>query len=256
MDDQLLSRDYRAAIALNNMGVSLLERRAYRQGMETLKDAIFVMKRVLRPPSISSQSLCKTPDSTSYAETKVHRASKRMANPQPISSAISIDVVSQCATFSHRSCPSGFVLHGGSSSPLRIEATDLSLRRIEATDLISLEDRDSDLESSIMLYNFGLAHLYMAKLVKTPIKLQEGALKLFNMTYCVLAPRCDQEGHGMREDIVLLAATTLNIIVVLLNQMGKHSEANESDHELARLGRTIQEFQGYHLEDQIAAAAA
>jgi hypothetical protein len=251
MDDQCLSRDHRAAIALNNMGVSLLERRAYRQGLETLKDAIFVMKRVLRPASISSQGLCKTPNSTSYAEAKVHRASKRMANPQPISSAISIDVLSQCATFSHRSCPSDSVLHaGGPSSPLS------SPLRIEATDLISLEDRDSDLESSIMLYNFGLAHLCMAKLVKTPIKLQEGALKLFNMAYCILAPRCDQEGHGIREDIVLLAATTLNIIVALLTQMGKYSEANESDHELARLGRAIQEFQCYHLEDQIAAAAA
>jgi hypothetical protein len=255
MDDQCLSRDHRAAIALNNMGVSLLERRAYRQGMETLKDAIFVMKRVLLPPSISSQGLCKTPNSTSHAETRVHRASKRMANPQPIPSAISIDVVLQCATFSRRSCPSGSVLHGGSSSPVRIEATGLSPLRIEATDLIS-EDSDSDLESSIMLYNFGLAHLCMAKVVKTPIKLQEGALKLFNMSYCVLAPRCDQEGHGMREDIVLMAATTLNIIVALLTQMGKYSEANKSDQDLARLGRAIQEFQGRNLEDQIAAAAA
>jgi hypothetical protein len=253
MDDQCLSRDHRAAIALNNMGVSLLERRAYRQGMETLKDAIFVMKRVLRPPSISSHGLCKTPNSTTYAEAKVHRASKRMANPRPISSAISIDVVSQCTTFSHRSYPSGSILHGGSSSPLS------SPLRIEATDLISLEDRDSDLESSIMLYNFGLAHLCMAKLVKKPIKLQEGALKLFNMAYSLFAPRCDQEGHGIREDVVLLAAatSTLDNIVGLLTQTGTHSETNEIDHELARRGRAIQEFQGrYHLEDQIATAAA
>jgi hypothetical protein len=254
MDDQCLSRDHRAAIALNNMGVSLLERRAYRQGMETLKDAVFVMKRVLRPPSISSQGLCKTPnDSMSNAEAKVHRASKRMASPRPLSSAISIDVVSQCATFSHRSNLSGSSLHGGSpssslSSPLRIEATDL----------ISLEDRDSDLESSIMLYNFGLAHLCMAKLVKTPMKLQKVALQLFNMAYSLFAPRCDQEGRGIREDVVLLAAatSTLDNIAALLTQIGKYSETNESDHGLARLGRTIQEFQGYHLEDQSATAAA
>jgi hypothetical protein len=246
MDEQCLSRDHRAAIALNNMGVSLLERRAYRQGMETLKDAIFVMKLVLRPPTISSQGLYKTPKSTSCAKAKVHRASKRMANPQPVSSAISIDVVSQSATFSHRSCQSGSVLHGGSSSPLRIEATDL----------VSLEERDSDLESSIMLYNFGLAHLCMAKLSKTPMKLQEVALKLFKMAYCILASLYDQEEHGSREDIVLLAAVTLNNIVTLLSQMGKQSEANESDQELARLGRAIQEFQGRNLEDQIASAAA
>jgi hypothetical protein len=246
MDEQCPSRDHRAAIALNNMGVSLLERRAYRQGIETLKDAIFVMKRVLRPPSISPQGLGKTPNSTSYAEVMVHRASKRMANPQPISSAISIDVVSQCASFSRRSYPSGSVLRGGSFSPLRIEATDL----------VSLEDRDPDLESSIMLYNFGLAHLCMAKLAKTPTKLQEGALKLFTMAYSLFAPLCDQAGHGIREDIVLLAAANLNNMVALLTQMGKHSEANESDQELACLGRAVQEFQGRNLKDHIAPAAA
>jgi hypothetical protein len=133
-----------------------------------------------------------------------------------------------------------------SSSPLRIEATDH----------ISLEDRDSDLESSIMLYNFGLAHLCMAKLVKTPIKLQEGALTLFKMAYCILAPLYDQEGHGSREDIVILAASTLNNTITLLSQMGKQSEANESDQELARLEKAIQEFQDANLEDQITAAAA
>jgi hypothetical protein len=253
MNEHYLIRDHRAAIALNNMGVSLLERRAYGQGMETLKDAIFVMKRVLRPPSISSQGFGKTPNSTRYAEAKVDRASKRMANPHPIPSALSIDVVSHCTTFSHRS-GSGSVLHGGSSSPLR------SPFRIDATDLVSLgeENRYFDLEASIMLYNFGLAHLCMAKLAKTPIKMQEGALKLFNMAYSILAPLCDKEGHGIREDMVLLlAATTLNNIVVLLTQMGKRSEANGSDQELARLGRAIQEFQGRNLaEDQISAAAA
>jgi hypothetical protein len=107
-----------------------------------------------------------------------------------------------------------------------------------------------------MLYNFGLAHLCMAKLAKTPIKLQEGALKLFNMAYSVLATLSDIEGHGIREDMVLLAAITLNNIVALLTQMGKHSEANESYQELARLGRAVQEFQRCNLEDQVAAAAA
>jgi hypothetical protein len=98
----------------------------------------------------------------------------------------------------------------------------------------------------------------MAELAKTPIKLLEGALKLFNMAYSIFATLCDQEGRGIREDMVLLAAATLDHIVALLTQMGKHSEANASDQELARLGRAIQEFQdrNYLLEDQIAKAAA
>jgi hypothetical protein len=268
MDEQCLIRDHRAAIALNNMGVSLLERRAYRQGMETLKDAILVMKRVLRSPSISSQGFGHTPNSTSDADTKVHRASKRMANPQPIPSAVSVDIVSHCPTFSHQSYL-GSVLHGISSSAFR------SPLRIEATGLVPLEESYYLLESSIMLFNFGLAHLCMAKLDnsilrfnfglahlcmakldKTPIKLQEGALKIFSMVYSVLASLCNQEGHGIREEMILLLAATIDNIGTLLTQMGKHSEANESDQELARLGRAIQEFQGRNLDDRNAAASA
>jgi hypothetical protein len=247
MNEQRLIRDHRAAIALNNMGVSLLERRAYREGMETLKDAIFIMKRVLRPLPISSQGINKTPKSTNDADAKVERASKRMANLHPTPSVVSIDVISRCSTFSHRSDSGSVLHHGSSSSPLRYPL------RIEATDFVSLgeEGRDSDLESSIMLYNFGLAHLCMAKLAKTPIKLLEGALALFNMAYFVLAPLCDQEGHGTREDMILLAAIALNNNVALLTQMGKHSEANE----LARLESAVHEFQGRNLEDQSTAAA-
>jgi hypothetical protein len=76
------------------------------------------------------------------------------------------------------------------------------------------------------------------------------------MVYSVLASLCNQEGHGIRENMILLAAATLDNIVVLLTQMGKHSEANELGQELARLGRAIQESKGRSLEDQNAAAAA
>jgi hypothetical protein len=157
---------------LNNMGVSLLERRAYRQGMETLKDAILVMKRVLRPLSISpQQGFGNTPNSMSDAETRIHRASKRMANPHPIPSAVSIDVASHSATFSHRNYLES-VLHGGSSFPLR------SPLRIEAADLVSLEGGDNVLESAIMLFNLGLAHLCMAKLDNSIMLLSFGLANL------------------------------------------------------------------------------
>jgi hypothetical protein len=57
--------------------------------------------------------------------------------------------------------------------------------------------------------------------------------------------------------MILLAASTLdNIVLALLTQMGKYSEANELGQELARLGRAIRESKGRSLEDQNAAAAA
>ena len=40
---------YKLAIELNNVGVELLELRAYRSAMRTLREAIQVMKTVVRP---------------------------------------------------------------------------------------------------------------------------------------------------------------------------------------------------------------
>jgi tetratricopeptide (TPR) repeat protein len=240
MAEQSLIRDHRAAIALNNMGVSLLEQRAYRQGMETLKDAIFVMKLVFRPQSRNS-GLGAASDSTSSTDMKIHRAVQRMANPKPVPSAVIIDVVSHGVASSHCS-PLGSILHESSSSSCTVAI------RIEATDLDCPEDRDPDLESAMMLYNFGLAHLCMAKLAKSPMKLQEGALKLFNMAYSIISNKnglsrlSEGEMRLKSETRLLLAVTVLSNVVRVLTEMGKHAEANNSYQRLIRLGTAINEL--------------
>jgi hypothetical protein len=255
MADQSLIRDQRAAIALNNMGVSLLDQRAYRQGMETLKDAIFVMKRVFRPQSRNS-SLDATSDSTSSTDIKIHRAVQRMANPQPISFTMITDVLSHDVASPHSS-PLGSILRESSSSSFTIPI------RIEATDIDCPEDRDPDLESALMLYNFGLAHLCMAKLAKSPMKLREGALKLFNMAYSIISNKnslsglSESEIRRFSETRLLLAIAVLNNVVRLLTQMGKHTEANNSYQRLVRLGTAINELESPEsLGGLIAAAAA
>jgi hypothetical protein len=250
MAEQSLIRDHRAAIALNNMGVSLLERRAYRQGMETLKDAIFVMKRVLRS---SSRAQGTTSDSTTNdTEAKVCRAAKRMANPRAVPSALCIGAVSHGGT-SSRNLLQGSVLREASSSPFTFPI------RIEAADLDYPDDRDPDLEAAIMLYNFGLAQLCMAKLAKSPIKLQEGALKHAKLAYryAILSRLTESEIRSISKTRLLLAVLAVDNVVKVLTMMGKHSEANASYQVLVRLGRAIAEFQGRDpLETQMAAAAA
>jgi hypothetical protein len=241
MADQSLIRDQRAAIALNNMGVSLLEQRAYRQGMETLKDAIFVMKRVFRPQSRNS-SLGATSDATSSTDIKIHHAVQRMANPQPVPFTMITDVISHGVASSHSS-PLGSILRESSSSSFTIPI------RIEATDIDCPEDRDPDLESAIMIYNFGLAHLCMAKLAKSPMKLREGALKLFNMAYSIISNKntlsglSESEMRRFSETRLLLAIAVLNNVVRVLTVMGKHTEANNSYQRLVRLGTAINELE-------------
>jgi hypothetical protein len=254
MADQSLIRDQRAAIALNNMGVSLLERRAYRQGMETLKDAIFVMKRVFRPQSRNS-TLGATSDSTCSTDIKIHRAVQRMANPQPVPSAMIIDVLSHGVASSHSS-PLGSILRESYSSSFTIPI------RIEATDIESPEDIDPDLESAIMLYNFGLAHICMAKLAKSPMKLREGALKLFNMAYSIISNKnslsglSESEMRRLSETRLLLALAVLNNVVRVLTEMGKHTEADHSYRRLVRLGTAFNELDYPNPPGGLIAAAA
>jgi hypothetical protein len=250
MAEQSLIRDHRASIALNNMGVSLLERRAYRQGVETLKDAIFVMMRVLRP---SSRSQGTTSDSTTNdTEAKVHRAAKRLASPHAVPSALCIDAVSHGGKSSRHSSQDYVLSEASSSSPFTIPI------RIEVDDLDYPEERDPVLESAIMLYNFGLAHLCMAKPAKSPIKLQEAALKHVKLAYAAVLSRLRVcEMHSISKARLLLAVLALENVVKVLIEMGKHSEANASYQVLVRLGRAIAEYQGRDpLETQVAAAAA
>jgi hypothetical protein len=214
MAEQSLIRDHRAAVALNNMGVSLLERRAYRHGMETLKDAILVMESVLRPSAVSS------------------------------------DVISHGGATSH---PSSFLASPAFTSPVRIEATDLDCP----------EDRDPDLDSAIMINNFALAHLCVAKNTNSPIKLQERARKLFNMAYSIISNQnglsrlSEDEMRRISESRLLLAVAVMSNVVRVLTEMGEDTEANESYQRLVRLGNAVEELQGRNpLKAKIAAAAA
>jgi hypothetical protein len=222
--------------------------------METLKDAIFVMKRVFRPQSRNS-SLGATSDSTSSTDIKIHRAVQRMASPQPVPSAMIIGVISHGVASPHSS-PLGSILRKSCSSSFTIPI------RIEATDIDCPEDRDPDLESAIMLYNFGLAHSCMAKLAKTPMKLREGALKLFNMAYSIISNKnslsglSESEMRRLSETRLLLALAVLNNVVRVLTEMGKHTEADHSYRRLVRLGTAFNELDYPNPPGGLIAAAA
>jgi hypothetical protein len=247
---QSLTQEHRAAIVLNNMGVSLLERRAYTQGMETLKDAIFLMKRVFRPTA-SSSSFDTNKISSSYADVKLRRAIKRMASPKPVPSSVNVDVIFHDGSLSE-------TLRGNSSSPYTCPI------RIEADDIDYQEDRDPDLESAVMLYNFGIAHICLSKLSKKPSKLQEAALKLFDMASTIVSNsntipqrRFENEICEMTETRLLLEVAVLKTVVKLLTEMGKYSEANASYQQLVLIGSAINELEApCYIESQVAAAAA
>jgi hypothetical protein len=107
------------------------------------------------------------------------------------------------------------------------------------------KDLDLDLVSGIVLLNFGIALLCASKVMKSSEKLREGALKLLNMAYSIVSFRnalsqIEQSGvHHIRESRFVLAIIIMNHIVEVLTEMGYHSEAQESQEKLVRLGRLI-----------------
>lgn len=67
-----ISRQYRSALALNNMGVRLLERHCYTQAVETLRESTLLIKAVLKRATLDSE----------LSDT-VQMATKRYAHAKP-----------------------------------------------------------------------------------------------------------------------------------------------------------------------------
>jgi hypothetical protein len=67
---------YKAAIALNNMAVSMVDRRSYRDASDTFKDALALIRRINMHEPITWS------DSTTKINQCLHKASKRLALPK------------------------------------------------------------------------------------------------------------------------------------------------------------------------------
>jgi hypothetical protein len=91
--DNSLVQDYQVALALNNIGVKLLERGALRQSMDTLQDATFMMKSHLRYTAGAQGRATTTPDSSSKVQSILSKAMKRLANTQPVQTAVKVNTV-------------------------------------------------------------------------------------------------------------------------------------------------------------------
>lgn len=66
------SRQYRSALALNNMGVRLLERHCYKQAVETLRESTLLIKAVLKRTALDNE-----------VNNTVQMATKRYSQAKP-----------------------------------------------------------------------------------------------------------------------------------------------------------------------------
>jgi hypothetical protein len=255
--------EFKAAVHLNNTGVSLLQRRCYRQAMKTLSDALSIMKAVssrLDASSTEAPTLQGKEFSTDI-QGKLRDAAQRLASPRPSTAEmcknISVQVLSD------------------DSSPTAVEPSLLGeacdtgspcsqviyLIQMEPADFEVPNEKDAAYESSTILYNYGMAYRCLSSLSTsipfTP-KLDNGAFQMFYLAYSTLLTH-----HGMDQRlmsaqfsrIILTALLSLHHLVDLAHQFGRESDRHGYFIRLRDLQNSIRRLGVMDGKEQAARAA-
>jgi hypothetical protein len=158
MNHAYIDSFYRGALALNNAGVSLMEKRDFASAIATLKDAITVMKLSYQDP-VNVNASTSMEDMSKQVNEIIAKAAKRSR-----SAAVSSAVGSSPVTV--------FIMTDD-----KFEAPDMVLRAIfddststEITIAVRLDisefdmhSRNPDFDSSVILNNFAVAHVGLLK---------------------------------------------------------------------------------------------
>jgi hypothetical protein len=263
--DYISLPDYRRAIVLNNIGVSLLERQAYAQAMDTLKDAICIMKQALCTGQIMVEGATTSDHNVDNVE-KVNTAYRLLlatsykresaAESSPVDTIIFDKGPKQVTAAGPFLC---------SDIPHQV----ISPIRIEIIDSECLLDRDADLDSALMLYNYALAHVAMAECSCLKKKYRLGALALFDMAttvimngenggLCFKCPGDNHQGeqHGFNENRLVISFIITSNRVRVLMDLGDFNAAKEMTGHLGLLGEAVMDMMSSESEMPMAYPAA
>jgi len=218
---------FRAVVHLNNVGVSLLQRRCYRQAMLTFGDAIAIMKALSPAKASEDNSFDHAPvlpaiEVSSDIEGKLKRAAQRLAKPIPSKipsmGALPLEVLSD-------------------DEILKAEANTAKLYLI-CLDTIEFEAADYsefNFVSSVILYNHGIAYRCLGALSSSlPFveKLDKGALHMFTLAYATANQAILM---GKQSQVLLIATLALRNLVQLSQHLGHLTEGNEYNRRLSFL---------------------
>jgi len=272
--EQQFVQEYRGAIALNNVGVTLLERGCYKQAMDTLQDAIHVMKEVFRPnapaPLFQQQQQQKVD-----VNSPLQNAHRRLADPQqtPFPSAAAAQALHlEAINFDMGLTPVLNYLHETPSTtsflPVRIDLpVDFSSPAactFSPASSMNNNRRDPDLESSIILYNFGVANLLISKVAATSPsscdKLRSNALSILQLASGVLSKRSGTCDDGVEEaNLLQMGLLVFHATIQVLVEGGDDFEASVVCERYDRIRNAVvalQDAEWYGNMSKVSAPAA
>jgi len=232
--------EYRAAIALNNMAVTMMERRCYRQAFETFKDAVTAMK--LSTPTFTGQQ------NQSIIFDSLKKAHQRTSRPVISSQEILLTIVSLSYHDARPLTPQDFSAPSFSSSCcpmfslIRIDDVDL----LEDSDKTDPENGSNTLATLVTLYNFGIAnlcraHCLRAKRASASQQLLKGGLKLLTLSCNLLLSQYEDSynGDGDEEEDFFAVSRLLFILTVLLKTLCQTFTATGQGQDAANCRRTL-----------------
>jgi len=162
--------EFRASVALNNAAVSMMERSCCRQAFETLKAAAFATKAVQAACARSADlSFDRAQDTLEITRLKLleklKRADRLMSRPSPMPLAIPINV------FPHDATPSSIFLTSAETRQCihhseRIAQNQkfcLNMIRIETANVDLWDEREWDLLTAIIVFNFAVSYICYSK---------------------------------------------------------------------------------------------
>lgn len=229
-------QDYRAAVALTNIGVSLLERGASEMATDTFKDAIQVMKKVVRirqnGPACEKEQI-----DTGTIMARVEAASKRLATCQQSSPDRTRTV-----------CYDGVSTHWSGPSQPNTDGT-LTMYPIRLDTVDSEDERDAEFECGIVLHNFACAYLCLSRASRSPRvsdKLKKGAVSLYNLSYGVIARREAIEGQLLNQPTIearlAVAALVLRHKAQVQIEIGELEGARRSYRKILLVDSTLEKL--------------
>jgi len=222
-------RAYRAAIALNNVAVDLLEKQCDMQALETFQDALALMK------ILTSKKNSEDLSHVSAVEQKVRKASERVSKPTRLKrnrpgmtfTVLSDDDDCRAAMdgISYGESPSG-------KTAAHPSATHALLIRIEVygTEGISPSQRDADLDSAIILQNFGLSYLSASSAaISRAVRhiLRQSAVRLLQLAQTIVANRASDssdEGNDVVEKLFIVSLVSTKSMSQAFMAMGNGND--------------------------------
>jgi hypothetical protein len=194
---------YRGAIALNNIGVDLLERRCYEQALVTLLDATAAMKTALK----DMRNTSVIPTDNMYVTEMVERANKRRSRPSYMERQPPYDMLDHADNYRHH------LLQQDEHDQLLKTVYPIRIDDVNSDCRCPSNLSDPDAQGAIVLYNCALANLCLARAAYhedvRETKLNHAAY-LFEMSNSIL----EQRNENTEDEVTLRQLACMNVAIL------------------------------------------